>query len=102
MWTSQLIVFLVYWGTMAVDADIKPKMPDRLNEQTSSANTASTKCIWHQKRSLTIAKIKQKTTKNQFPGIKQTSPVTYTYKISRQVPKLATRLLQSCKTIFCH
>ena len=26
-------------------------------------------------------------TKNQFPGIKQTLPVTYTCKISRQVPK---------------
>ena len=63
MWISQLIVFLVCWGTMAVDADIKPKMPDRLNEQTSSANTTSTKCIWHQKRSLIIAKIKQETKK---------------------------------------
>ena len=49
MWIRQLIVFLVCGGTRAVDADIKPKMPDRLNEQTSSANTTSTKCIWHQK-----------------------------------------------------
>ena len=46
----------------------------------------STRRIWHQKGSLTITKIIQET-KNQFAGLKQTLPVTYTYKISRQVPK---------------
>ena len=45
----------------------------------------STKCIWHQKGSLAIAKIIE--IKNEFSGIKQTLPVTYKYKIPRQVPK---------------
>ena len=34
--------------------------------------------------------------------MKQTLPVTYTYEISIQVPKMATRLLQPYKTIFDH
>ena len=46
----------------------------------------STKCIWHQKGSLTIAKIIQET-KNKIPHIKPFLPVTNTYKISKQGTK---------------
>ena len=55
-------------------------MPDGLNEPTSRANFNSAKSIWHQKGLLTITNITQET-KNQFPGIKQTLPLTYTYKM---------------------
>ena len=60
-------------------------MPEGLDEHTSCANT-TVQCIWHQKGSQTIAKIIQET-KNEFPDIKQTLPVTYTYKKSRQAHK---------------
>ena len=60
-------------------------MPEGLDEHTSCANT-TVQCIWHQKGSQTIAKIIQET-KNEFPDIKQTLPVTYTYKKSKQVAR---------------
>ena len=46
------------WLVLSANSAIKPKMADGLNEQTSSANT---KCISHQKGSLTIPKIIQET-----------------------------------------
>ena len=49
----------------------------------------------HQKSSLTIAKIIQEI-KTEFPGVKQTLPVTYKYKIPRQVP---TNRYQTTTTI---
>ena len=61
-------------------------MPNELNEHTSCANT-TVPYIWHQKDLQIIAKIISET-KHWLTDIKKTLPVNYTYKKTKQVPKI--------------